>query len=215
MASPTNPGPHLIPRRVAAIIVVVALLCACTAMTTSDARSPRYPGAPNIDRPYTGTVADWPLFFIQHNFSTQCFDTQYCSVKYGSVPAEHREPTSSIASLGDQYPAVLTGAVRIGIDNFAGPVEIDWKSKDGTPLQTSLDLDEIFKDRLVPIPPGVTREEIPDRIGIGPTTIVVEVDNRTVNVYTRTRIPMKEEQIPGNRFSFNNDDLVRVFTRTY
>jgi len=215
MASPTNPGPHLIPSRVAAIIVVVALLCACTAMTTSDARSSRYPGAPNIDREYTGTVADWPLFFIRHNYASDCFDTQYCRITYGNFVSEDAAPQPSIASYGKAYPSILTNAVSIDIENFAGPVMIEWRSKDDTPLQANLDFDAIFEDRLVPIPPSVRREDIPDRIGIGPTTIIVEVVDRTVNVFTSTHIPMKKEQIPGNRYSNFNDDLVRVFTRTY
>ena len=192
------------------------ILIACsTAMSTTDARSPRHPGAPNIDREYTGTVADWPLFFIQHNFSSQCFDTQYCRVRYGSLIHDDEEPTPSIEAAGDRYPGMLTGAVAIAIPNFAGPVDIDWRSKDGTPLEATLDLDSIFADRLVPIPPGVTRDDIPEEIGIGNTTIVVEVVDRTVNVWTRTRIPMKEAQTPGNPYSFNNDDLVKVFSRTY
>jgi hypothetical protein len=203
-------------RHTVTALAAVLFLCACTAaMTTSDARTPRHPGAPHIDREYTGTVADWPLFFIRHNFSSQCFETQYCRVRYGGLTHDDEKPTPSIAEAGKYYPGMLTGAVTIGIDNFAGPVEIDWRAKDGTPLQASIDLDAIFKDRLVPIPPGVTRDEIPDEIGIGETTIVIEVVDRTVNVWTRTRIPMKEAQIPGNRYSFNNDDLVRVFSRTY
>ena len=92
---------------------------------------------------------------------------------------------------------------------------IDWKSKDGSVLHAEIDLDKLFKDRLVPIPPAVKREDIPERISISEPTIVVEVVDRTVNVYTSTDIPMKEEQIPGNRFSLHNNDLVRVFTRTY
>ena len=204
-------------RRLALPLSLSALiLIACsTAMSTTDARSPRHPGAPNIDREYTGTVADWPLFFIQHNFTASCFDTQYCVVTYGGFPHERESPTPSIASIGDNYPRVLTGAERIGIENFAGPVDIEWRSKDGTPLEATLDLDSIFADRLVPIPPGVTRDDIPEEIGIGNTTIVVEVVDRTVNVWTRTRIPMKEAQTPGNPYSFNNDDLVKVFSRTY
>lgn len=196
-------------------MLATTLLCACQSAMSSDRDFGPYPGAPNIDRRYTGTVADWPLFFIKHNFSTQCFDTQYCLVKYGSMPSEHREPTSSIASVGKNYPGILTGAVRIGIDNFAGPVEVTWRSKDGTPLEARIDFEDLFKDRLVPIPPGVERDEIPEKIGIGQTTIIVEVNDRTVNVYTSTHIPMKEEQITGNRYSTNNDDLVRVFTHTY
>ena len=134
---------------------------------------------------------------------------------YGGFPHERENPTRSIKSLGDHYPSVLTTGVRIGIDNFAGPVEIDWKAKDGTPLQASLDFDVLFKDRLTPLPPGVRRDDIPETIGISDPTIIVEVVDRTVNVWTRTHIPMKEAQIPGNRYSFNNTDLVKVYTRTY
>ncbi|MFN7214078.1 MAG: hypothetical protein ACK5US_14280, partial [Lysobacteraceae bacterium] len=77
------------------------------------------------------------------------------------------------------------------------------------------DFDVLFKDRLIPLPPTVKREDIPERIGIGHPTIVVEVVDRTVNVYTSTHVPMKTEQIPGNPYSDFNDDLVRVFTQTY
>ncbi len=174
-----------------------------------------YPGAPNIDRRYTGTVADWPLFFIKHHYASDCFDTQYCRIAYGNFVSEDKDPQPSIASFGDDYPSILTNAVSIGIDNFAGPLEITWKSKDGTPLEARIDFDALFKDRLVPIPPAVKREDIPERININEPTIIVEVVDRTINVYTSTHIPMKEEQIPGNRYSTNNDDLVRVFTRTY
>lgn len=203
-------------RHASAALLPLLLLCACTAaMTTLDARSPRYPGAPNIDREYTGTVADWPLFFIRHNYASDCFDTQYCRIAYGNYVSEDASPQRSIESFGKDYPSILTNSVSIGINNFAGPVEIEWRSKDGTPLQASLDFEALFADRLVPIPPPVKREDIPDRIGVGNTTIIVEVVDRTVNVYTKTDIPMKTEQLPGNRFSFHNNDLVRVFTRIY
>jgi len=203
-------------RRAALVVVVAALLCAChPTMTSSSDTAPRYPGAPDIDRRYTGTVDDWPLFFIRHGFASDCFDTQYCLIAYGSIVSENSKPQPSIESFGDHYPAILTNAVSIAIDNFAGPVEIDWKAKDGTPLQASLDFDVLFKDRLTPLPPGVRRDDIPETIGISDPTIIVEVVDRTVNVWTRTRIPMKEAQIPGNRYSYNNDDLVRVFSQIY
>ena len=198
------------------VLLAALTLSACQiAMNPTEARSPRYPGAPNIDREYTGTVADWPLFFIRHNYASDCFDTQYCRITYGNFVSEDAAPQPSIASYGKAYPSILTNAVSIDIENFAGPVMIEWRSKDDTPLQANLDFDAIFEDRLVPIPPSVRREDIPDRIGIGPTTIIVEVVDRTVNVFTSTHVPMKEEQIPGNPYSNFNDDLVRVFTRTY
>jgi hypothetical protein len=201
--------------RPATLLATVLFLSACQSAMSSDRDFGPYPGAPNIDRRYTGTVADWPLFFIRHGFSVQCFDTEYCRVEYGGFVHERENATGSIKSAGDNYPGMLTGAVRIAIDNFAGPVKIEWRSKDGTPLAASLDLDAIFQDRLIPLPPAVKREDIPETIGIGYPTIAIEVVDRTVNLWTRTRIPMKEAQIPGNRYSFNNSDLVHVFSESY
>ena len=228
------PRPHA-PRRTWAGLIPAAALALClaacqtpmsdvpyrpqpsndTAMERLSKAVARYPGAPNIDREYTGTVADWPLFFIRHNFASDCFDTQYCRIAYGRYVSEDATPQPSIASFGKDYPSILTNSVSIGIQNFAGPIEITWRSKDGTPLEATIDFDVLFKDRLIPLPPTVKREDIPERIGIGHPTIVVEVVDRTVNVYTRTFIPMKAEQIPGNRLSRHNVDLVRVFTQTY
>ena len=203
------------PLRTTAALLATTLLCACQTSMSNERNFGPYPGAPNIDRRYTGTVADWPLFFIKHHYASDCFDTQYCRIAYGRNVSEDAAPQPSIASFGKAYPSILTNAVSIGIQNFASPVVIDWKSKDGTALRAEIDLDELFKDRLVPIPPAVKREDIPERINISEPTIIVEVVDRTVNVYTSTHIPMKEEQIPGNRYSDFNDDLVRVFTRTY
>ena len=71
----------------------------------------------------------------------------------------------------------------------------------------------LFKDQLVRH--NVSREQIPEDASIGFTHIVLEVNDRTVNVYTRTMIPTKDAQIPGNRFSYSRNDLIRVYSHTY
>ena len=50
---------------------------------------------------------------------------------------------------------------------------------------------------------------------MGFTHVLLEIDDRTVTVYTRTMIPTRTEQVPGNRFSTSRDDLIQVWTHTY
>lgn len=66
---------------------------------------------------------------------------------------------------------------------FAGPVQIDWRSRDGIQRSCSLNLDEIFKDRRVLHSEDPTRLYRPMPITGNEPTIVIEVVDRTVNVY--------------------------------
>jgi hypothetical protein len=61
----------------------------------------------------------------------------------------------------------------------------------------------------------VAREDIPEGVSIGSTHILLEIDDRTINVLTRTMIPTREPQIPGNRFSTFRDDLIKVDSKRY
>ncbi len=84
---------------------------------------------------------------------------------------------------------------------------------DGATLHAEIDMSKIFADRL--IRHNVAREDIPEKIGIPDPEIILEVNDRVINVYMRAFIPTKELQIPGNRFSGNRDDLIKVFSETY
>jgi hypothetical protein len=109
----------------------------------------------------------------------------------------------------------LLSAGRGPIPNFPSPAEVTWRSKDGTPHETKIDIGEIFKDQL--IRHTLKYEEISD-LGIGPgalPSIIIEVNDQTVNVYMRAHISTKQLQKPGNRFSDFRDDLIKVFSQTY
>src|SRR3546814_1382825 len=93
------------------------------------------------------------------------------------------------------------------------PAVVSWRSKDGTPLRAEVDIDKIFKDRL--IRHNVAREDIPEKAGVHNPDIVLEVDDRTINVYMRAFVPTKEPQTPGNKHSNFRNDLIKVFSRTY
>jgi len=216
--APSARNVHRSHTRFAALALAALLPAGCHSAMSPAAESPDPVNqlAPSVDRPFTGTVADWPLFFVQHWFNAACYDASGCKVGYAgsfqlNTPENEMEP--SIASLGDRYPNSITATSRGPIEGVPGPAKVTWKSKDGTPMQATVDMEEIFRDRL--IRHNVRRADIPDRIGIGTPLIVLEVVDRTINVYMQARVPTKEAQIPGNRYSFNRRDLIRVWSQAY
>lgn len=173
---------------------------------------PPYMIPPPGHGPYTGTVADWPLWFFQHNFGGDCFDTQRCEILYAGFSHGSEKPSPSIASYGREHEELLA-APQIAIRNFPAPARVTWRSKDGTPLAAEIDIGELFKDRLVRH--NVPREDIPEGISLGSTDILLEVNDRTINVYTRTFVPTKSLRTPGNPNSNYRYDLFRVFSQIY
>lgn len=164
-------------------------------------------------RPYTGTIADWPLFFHNHLFGALCFETRPCSVTYHGFEFGSDKPTPAAASLAPDVQDNAMTASYGPVPRETPAARLRWQSKDGTVLEADVDVAAIFKDGL--IRHAVPREDIPERIEIGLTHILVTIDDRTVSVYTRTMIPTKEEQIPGNRYSNFRDDLIQAYSRTY
>ncbi|MCD9028992.1 hypothetical protein LDO26_12355 [Luteimonas sp. BDR2-5] len=160
------------------------------------------------------TVADWPLKFVQHNFGAFCYSTYGCRISYGGY--RRMEPDDKLAisseSLGDRYPRNLGGGY-LGIMDFPPPAQVRWRSKDGTEHEAVVDIGEIFKDRL--ILHDVPRGDIREGVSILNPEIVLEVNDRTINVYMRAFIPTKELQIPGNPHSGHRDDLILAWSRTY
>lgn len=197
-------------RRTAAALLGIAFLAGCQpAMTHSIVSEP--PAAAN--RPYTGTVADWPMFFSHLQFGVACFDTQSCRVVYNDFEFGNPAPTGPVAAMTPQaYDAAMTASYG-PVARTTPPAEIVWRCKDGAELRAEVDIAAIFADGA--IRHQVPRDEIPEGVSMGATHVLVEVNDRTVNVYTRTMIPTKREQIPGNKFSAFRDDLIKVYSRTY
>lgn len=160
--------------------------------------------------------AEWPLKFKAHYFDAICFSTYGCRVRYGHYyPGDARDDVLAKSSENiPNYPNNLSAGWG-PIGNFPPPAKVTWRSKDGTPLEAEIDIAEIFKDEL--IRHNLKREEISDR-GIGPGAlpgIILEVNDRTINVYMRAHISTKELQKPGNKYSDFRDDLIKVFSHTY
>ena len=50
---------------------------------------------------------------------------------------------------------------------------------------------------------------------LGNPDILLEVNDRTINVYMRAFVPTRELQIPGNKYSRFRDDLILAWSKTY
>ena len=156
----------------------------------------------------------WPLKFKRHSFGAWCYDTQYCSVWYGGMESGRNTPSPPSSKYGPGYLDHWRGGYSV--DNFPPPADVTWRSKDGTEHKTAIDIGALFRDELVRH--NVPREEIrevPDgKLGTNPG-ILVEVNDRTIRVYMRARIPTKHMQIPGNQYSDFRHDLILVQTTHY
>ena len=158
-----------------------------------------------------GPLTEFPLRFLRHNFGIATYAVQeytviYANRPYSGGPRPAREEVHPNAFHG-------TSAGHISIRNFPPPAVVRWTSKDGTPLEAQVDIGEIFKDELVLY--DVPREEISDRTPSINPDIVMEINDRTINVYMRAFISLKEPRIPGNRHSDAQDELVLAWSRTY
>jgi hypothetical protein len=164
---------------------------------------------------YTNVGAEWPLKFKAHYFGVSTYSAYGCRVEYaGRVRAD--EPAdrlqSSSEALGSRYPDNMTaGAGPIG--NFPPPAKVTWRSRDGTALQAEIDIGEIFKDQL--IRHHVAREDALDPASSGTPGIILEINDRTINVYMRDMIALRKPQFPDRPHSDFRNDLIKVFSRTY
>ncbi len=169
---------------------------------------------PQEEETYTQTTADWPLRFGGHYFAAYCYSTYGCKVKYGNYYMDDPEDKLQLssASIAHIYP----NNFRAGwgpIRNFPPPAIVTWRSSDGTLHRAEIDMDAIFKDRL--IHHNLKREEVLEDSHISDPGIILEVNDRTINVYMRTRIPTKELQRPESIYSDFRNDLIKVFSQTY
>lgn len=159
------------------------------------------------------TVADWPLTFVRHNFGATSYSTYGCKVVYnGFVHLSDDDQVLRISS-ARAHPDALKkfSAGYLSVRNFPGPAKVTWRSADGDAHEAEVDIGEIFKDQKVLH--NVAKEEV---LGdLGNPDILLEVNDRTINVYMRAFVPTRELQIPGNKYSGFRDDLILAWSKTY
>jgi len=167
----------------------------------------------HLDVGRDSSASNEPLTFKRHNFGAFCYSTYGCHVTYNgfthvSEPDDVLQPSST--SLGEKYPANLD-ASYLSIGNFPEPASVAWKSKDGVEHSAFVDIASIFWDRYV-------LHHVPKRdVGgdIGDPGIILEVNDRTINVYMKVFVPTREPQVPGNKHSYFRDDLILAWSKVY
>lgn len=189
------------------LAIAAALMTGCPpAMTTQ---------APKIQPPPETYAV--PLRFGSHNFAVHCYNTIGCEVIYdGRYEVEDGPDEVAPPPPPPEERSRAWRSVDIGINNFPPPAEVKWKSLDGVQHQASIDMAAIFKDGL--IWHKVPKSDMADFYRgpfAGEPSIILEVDDHTINVYSRAFIPTKTEQVPGNKGSNFRDDLFLVWTHNY
>src|SRR5690606_11627711 len=194
----------------AAMIAAALATTGCHGMAKTPEREPSQ-GAVRIDN----TVADWPLKFVQHSFGARCYSTYGCTVDY-NVFRHVQDPDDVLQPSSDEvHPDAFQNANAgyVGVMNFPPPARVRWRSRDGAQHEALVDIAEIFSDGL--LLHNVPREDVREGVSILNPAIVLEVNDRTVNVYMRARIPTKSLRVEGNPHSAYRRDMVLAWSGTY
>ncbi|MCM2313116.1 MAG: hypothetical protein NDI84_17130 [Steroidobacteraceae bacterium] len=201
-------------------LAVAALLAlpACTPASPPTKDDPMSRAPAPADKFNLQPVKEWPLKFDSHSFSAFTYDTYGARVVYAGLQQRNDEPDvlqKSSASYGPNYRKNWAGT-HAQIRNFPAPAKVSWRSKDGTPHETEIDIAALFADEV--IRHNVAREDVsdlPDGEHRSEPSILMEINDRTIRIYMRAMIYTRELQEPGNRYSGFRHDLVLVDSRTY
>lgn len=176
---------------------------------------------------YAGPLAGkdpWPLRFYAHSFGAAHFNTLKCRIVYNDYIFTELTGNAPAGPAPSGFLETWTGTHIIAPENqggrtFSGPVDLEWTALDGSTHAASVDLDAIFKDRLVlhRVPRDEVREAWLETCRIKPISpdILLVVDDRNVVVYMRALVITEHEQIPGNPNSQMRDDLMVAWRHTY
>jgi hypothetical protein len=157
----------------------------------------------------------WPLKFEKYSFDARCYNTLRCSIIYNNDQHSLHVEEPSGQPRSPDWKSTWSGSYNpYDNRNFAPPASIGWVSLDGTRHRAEVDFAEIFKDRL--IRHDVPREEIPEgwahRLR---AEVLLEVNDRSINVYMKVRIAMKTPQKPDNPYSYGRTCLTLVWSKNY
>lgn len=161
------------------------------------------------------------LKFEKHNIKLKCFDASDLKIVYGNYhthglnnreynPNHAREVCPSKKPNDDTK--FLSGGMG-AYSAFEGPLRVQWHALDDSMIDTTVDLNEIFPEKVIP------NKEKSNRIywpipTIGWPFIVIEVNNRMLNIYSDVDISiLPEDGNISNRTTHRNRTL--VFSKTY
>lgn len=162
----------------------------------------------------------WPLRFDRFSFDARCYNTLHCSVifaKQHQITERDRFSPSGEPRSVDWKDNWTAGFAIAPSDVFSPIIEIWWTAMDGVERSTKLNFDKIFPDRLVLH--NAQEHEVKDGWGLDDRSrrveILLEVNDRTINVYMRGLVELKQPRDPAIRNSDNLRDLMLAWTKTF
>jgi len=159
-----------------------------------------------------------PLRFKEHAMEVSRYSASQMTVTYGrhsiyrSVFLGSRPEVIRAKTPADEKRD-LTGSY-LGLNAFEGPLRVKWRSLDGEAHEATLNLEDIFKDRIV------LHREDPSRIdpslpmsSYGPT-IVIEVNDRTLSIAMFVHIYLRPVD-PNARTREDRINYTLAYSKTF
>ena len=158
------------------------------------------------------------LTYAKHSLDIDCYNASDIKVKYGSynVPGRNNGEVYNerkICRDKTQYDEKRSPSLTGMYHGFEGTLRIQWHDLDDSVIDTVINLDELFPNKVIP------HKEDPSRIYWPIPTprlpfIVIEVNNRTLSIYSDVDIfLLPEDGNVSNKKSHRNRTL--VFSKTY
>lgn len=150
------------------------------------------------------------LKFSTHDLNIQVYSASDVELVYAGTP--HKLSTGKLAPAKTKTDETKYLNFKSGAYNaFPGPVEIKWSTADGSKLAASIDLDDIFKERKVLHTEEMSRLYMADPIAGGRPTIIVEVNDRTLNIYMAVTLRLEKDAVTRE----HRDYRTLAFSKTY
>ncbi|KFA23145.1 hypothetical protein FQK02_06145 [Xanthomonas vasicola] len=169
----------------------------------------------------------WPLRFDSYSFGARCYHVMRCSIvfdrKQHSLHLDGPSGAPYAPDWKDDWTGGFGSTEEFETRGFPSTVDIDWTAMDGVERYTEIDFEKIFPGHV--ILHSVAREDVDEFFllhgyfadGRHHVYILLEVNDRTINVYMRSRILTKylvdPEHDPLKKIS--RGELILAWTKTY
>ncbi|CTP88094.1 hypothetical protein A6R71_09975 [Xanthomonas translucens pv. arrhenatheri] len=163
----------------------------------------------------------WPLRFDSYSFGARCYHVSRCSIIFAKQQHSNYWDKPSGAPHAPDWKDDWTGGFgsteEFETRGFPSTVDIRWTALDGVERYVEIDLEKVFPGHL--ILHRVPKEEVFEYWAENKrkiAEILLEVNDRTINVYMRTWILTNRLQSPDDpNLKVSRDDLILAWTKTY
>ncbi|MDQ1919334.1 hypothetical protein [Massilia pseudoviolaceinigra] len=158
------------------------------------------------------TAKDAALKYTTHNFASLCYGG-VTNVRITYAGSGHEICTRGPGL--EKAPADATrvpGFVSGSYKAFTGMVQMKWRTRDGSELSHAIDLNKEITDRRIPYD-HPERVLSTDPLRGGEPTVIVEVNDRTANVYVAATLKVNSLD-PAKRTVDYVDSYRLVYSRT-